>query len=65
MVFQPKLPPKEGYVEVVDEQGNHVYQKTQSQIEKEEKEHEVESLKEQLSSTQNMLDNILMGNITI
>lgn len=64
MIFNPQLPPKNGYVEIENENGNHVYQKIQSQIEKEEKEHEIESLKEQLSSTQDALDALLMGDVT-
>lgn len=29
MISRPLLPPKKGYVEVVDAEGNHVYQPTQ------------------------------------
>ena len=61
MIFNPQLPPKNGYVEIENENGNHVYQKIQSQIEKEEKEHEIEYLKEQLSSTQDALDALLIS----
>lgn len=28
IIERPQLPPKEGYVEVVDESGNHIYEKT-------------------------------------
>lgn len=30
-IIKPQLPPKAGYVEVVDENGNHVYKKVQSE----------------------------------
>ena len=34
MINRPLLPPKEGYVEIVNEQGNHVYKPTQETIDK-------------------------------
>lgn len=34
MITKPMLPPKAGYVEVIDENGNHVYKPTQETMEK-------------------------------
>ena len=34
MIFKPELPPKEGYVEILDENGNHVYKETDEYKEK-------------------------------
>ena len=34
MINQPTLPAKAGYVEIIDETGNHVYEPTQETIEK-------------------------------
>ena len=38
LVNIPMLPPKEGYIEVVDEFGEHIYQATEQQLVKEQKE---------------------------
>lgn len=34
MIFKPELPPKEGYVEILDENGNHAYKETDEYKEK-------------------------------
>ena len=41
MITKPKLPPMAGYVEVIDENGNHIYKPTaemQAKLDKEETE---------------------------
>lgn len=72
MITNPQLPPKSGYIEVVDMSGNHLYQKTQEQINKEleqekllAEQQKVNDITTQLESTQAMLDSILMGDITL
>lgn len=48
MINQPTLPAKVGYVEIVDEVGNHVYVPTQDTIDKQ----KLQELIDQLQTTQ-------------
>lgn len=44
IIFETLLPPKVGYVEVIDADGNHVYQPTPEQLEKEQQQKSYEEL---------------------
>lgn len=45
MISRPQLPPRKGYVEVLDEQGNHVYRMTEEYRQQLEKETLLQTLK--------------------
>jgi hypothetical protein len=63
MITSPKLPPKEGYVEV-EIDGVHQYQPTQETLEQQEKDAQLKDLQDRLASTQDALDALLMGDVT-
>ena len=45
VITNPQLPPKAGYVEVIDENGNHVYRPTPETAEQLKKDAELEELR--------------------
>lgn len=49
-IFRPILPPKDGYVEVLDENGEHVYEPTPETLEKIKMENEMKELKDAMYS---------------
>ena len=62
MPFRPILPPKKGYVEVADENGNHIYKATEETLEEQKKderiaelESENETLKEQVTNLEDCI----------
>lgn len=69
MINKPMLPPKDGYVEVVDANGNHIYKPTNKTIMKNQEalynKEQFDALMEKLEMTQAALDAILMGEIEL
>lgn len=69
MINKPILPPKDGYVEVVDSNGNHIYKPTNKTIMENQEalynKEQFDSLMEKLEMTQAALDAILMGEIEL
>lgn len=51
-MFRPILPPKAGYVEVLDDEGNHIYSPTEETKIKEEQEALIKSLAQQITDLQ-------------
>lgn len=49
--MSPKLPPKQGYVEITDLEGNSVYQPTPEQVEKEAQTEQIRKLTTQLAQS--------------
>lgn len=49
-VMRPTLPPKTGYVETIDEEGNHVYEPTPETVEMKRKEAELRDIKKTVSA---------------
>lgn len=50
IIIIPMLPPKEGYIEVVNESGEHIYQATEEQLAKEKAEAEKTSSDERIAA---------------
>ena len=49
MINRPILPPKEGYVEVIDQNGNHIYKPTQETLKQQSRESLLDALEILLS----------------
>lgn len=55
----PQLPAKAGYVEIVDEQGNHVYTPTQETIEKQAQQALIDELQIKLDEANKVIDTMI------
>ena len=60
MIITPILPAIAGYVEIVDEQGNHVYAPTQETLEKQAQQALIDELQAKLDEA-NKVINIMIG----
>lgn len=61
MINKPQLPPKAGYVEVVDSHGNHVYRPIASQLKEESQTNLLQLLKESNESLSNQTTDLQMA----
>ena len=59
MINQPTLPAKAGYVEIVDEQGNHVYAPTQETIEKQAQQALIDELQAKLDEANKVINTMI------
>lgn len=55
----PTLPAKAGYVEIVDEQGNHVYAPTQETIDKQAQQALIDELQTKLDEANKVIDTMI------
>lgn len=60
IITKPELPAKVGYVEIVDEQGNHVYAPTQETIDKQAQQALIDELQAKLDEA-NKVINAMIG----
>lgn len=56
MINQPTLPAKAGYVEIIDENGNHVYAPTQETIDKQAQQALIDELQTKLDEANKVID---------
>ena len=56
VVTKPQLPAKAGYVEIIDEVGNHVYEPTQETIEKQVQQTLIDELQTKLDEANKVID---------
>lgn len=59
MINQPTLPAKAGYVEIVNEQGNHVYAPTKETIEKQAQQALIDELQAKLDEANKVIDTMI------
>lgn len=59
MINQPTLPAKAGYVEIIDENGNHVYAPTQETIEKQAQQALIDELQTKLDEANKIIDTMI------
>lgn len=59
MIKTPTLPAKAGYVEIVDEQGNHVYEPTQETIDKQMQQSLIDELQTKLDEANKVIDTMI------
>ena len=59
MVITPELPARAGYVEIVDEQGNHVYAPTQETIDKQAQQALIDELQTKLDEANKIIDTMI------
>lgn len=59
MINQPILPAKAGYVEIIDENGNHVYAPTQETIEKQAQQALIDELQTKLDEANKIIDTMI------
>ena len=59
MINQPTLPAKAGYIEIVDEIGNHVYEPTQETIEKQAQQALIDELQAKLDEANKVIDTMI------
>ena len=59
MINQPTLPAKAGYVEIVDEVGNHVYEPTQETIDKQAQQALIDELQAKLDEANKVIDTMI------
>ncbi len=59
MINQPTLPAKAGYVEIIDENGNHVYAPTQETIDKQAQQALIDELKTKLDEANKVIDTMI------
>lgn len=59
MINQPILPAKAGYVEIIDENGNHVYAPTQETIEKQAQQTLIDELQTKLDEANKVIDTMI------
>lgn len=59
MINQPILPAKAGYVEIIDEQGNHVYAPTQDTIDKQAQQALIDELQTKLNEANKVIDTMI------
>lgn len=59
MINQPTLPAKAGYVEIIDENGNHVYAPTQETIDKQAQQALIDKLQTKLDEANKVIDTMI------
>ena len=59
MINQPTLPAKAGYIEIVDEIGNHVYVPTQETIDKQAQQALIDELQAKLDEANKVIDTMI------
>ena len=59
MINQPMLPAKAGYVEIIDENGNHVYAPTQETIDKQAQQALIDELQTKLDEANKVIDTMI------
>lgn len=59
MINQPTLPAKAGYVEIIDENGNHVYAPTQETIDKQAQQALIDELQTKLDEANKIIDTMI------
>lgn len=59
MINQPTLPAKAGYVETIDENGNHVYAPTQETIEKQAQQALIDELQAKLDEANKVINTMI------
>lgn len=59
VVTTPQLPAKAGYVEIVDEVGNHVYAPTQETIDKQKQQALIDELQAKLDEANKVIDTMI------
>ncbi len=59
VVTKPQLPAKAGYVEIIDEVGNHVYEPTQETIEKQVQQTLIDELQTKLDEANKVIDTMI------
>ena len=59
MIITPILPAIAGYVEIVDEQGNHVYTPTQETIDKQAQQTLIDELRAKLDEANKVIDTMI------
>ena len=59
MISTPQLPAKAGYVEIVDEQGNHVYMPTQETIDKQAQQAQIENQADLIKRQEEIINKLL------
>ena len=59
MINQPTLPAKAGYIEIVDEIGNHVYAPTQETLEKQAQQDLIDELQVKLDEANKVINTMI------
>ena len=59
MIITPTLPAKAGYVEIIDENGNHVYAPTQETIDKQAQQALIDELQTKLDEANKVIDTMI------
>ena len=59
VVTRPQLPAKAGYVEIIDENGNHVYEPTQETIEKQAQQALIDELQAKLDEANKVINTMI------
>ena len=59
IITKPQLPAKAGYVEIIDENGNHVYAPTQETIDKQEQRALIDELRAKLDEANNVINTMI------
>ena len=59
LVTRPELPAKAGYVEIIDENGNHVYVPTQETIDKQAQQALIDELQAKLDEANKVINTML------
>lgn len=59
MINQPILPAKAGYIEIVDEIGNHVYEPTQETIDKQAQQALIDELQAKLDEANKVINTMI------
>lgn len=59
MINQPTLPAKAGYVEIIDENGNHVYAPTQDTIDKQAQQTLIDELQIKLDEANKVINTMI------
>lgn len=59
MINQPTLPAKAGYIEIVDEVGNHVYEPTQETIDKQAQQALIDELQAKLDEANKVINTMI------
>lgn len=59
MINQPILPAKAGYVEIIDENGNHVYAPTQETLDKQAQQVLIDELQTKLDEANKVIDTMI------
>lgn len=58
-IITPVLPPKAGYVEIIDEYGNHVYAPTQETLDKQAQQALIDELQAKLDEANKVIDTMI------